>query len=91
MLEFYWAYADFEMMAELMEELICHLAERVIGTLKIEHKDADGNVTRTIDLTRPWRRARYRDLIEEAVPGWFERSAAPARRRCQMRFATRRS
>ena len=26
MLEAYWAYADFEKMAELVEELICHLA-----------------------------------------------------------------
>ncbi len=28
MLEAYWAYADFELMADLMEELICRLAER---------------------------------------------------------------
>ena len=27
MLEAYWAYADFEKMAELVEELICHLAQ----------------------------------------------------------------
>ena len=27
MLEGYWAYADFEKMAQLVEELICHLAE----------------------------------------------------------------
>ena len=68
MLEAYWAYADFELMADLMEELICGLAARET----IESKDAEGNVTRTISLARPWRRARYRDLIEEAAPGWLD-------------------
>ena len=72
MLEAYWAYADFELMADLMEELICRLAERET----IELMDADGNVTRTVSLARPWRRARYRDLIEEAAPGWFALSPA---------------
>ena len=27
MLEAYWAYADFEKIADLVEELICHLAQ----------------------------------------------------------------
>lgn len=81
MLEAYWAYADFAMMAELVEELVCRVAERVCGGLRIEHKDADGNVTRVIDLQRPWRRARYRDLVEEAEPGWFSRDASGRRNR----------
>src|SRR5260370_4004587 len=53
MLEVYWAYADFQKMAELAEELICHLAEAVIGTLNIEHRDSDGTVRQTIRLQRP--------------------------------------
>jgi lysyl-tRNA synthetase class 2 len=73
MLEAYWAFADFELMADLVEELVCHLAQVVRGSLLIEHKDAEGNVTRTIDLTRPWRRAPYRDLVREAAGAdWFE-------------------
>ena len=72
MLEAYWAYADFEQMADLVEGLICHLAEKFCGGLKIEHKDAEGNVTRTIDLSRPWRRCSYRDLLREVDPHWFE-------------------
>jgi lysyl-tRNA synthetase class 2 len=73
MLEAYWAFADFELMADLVEELICHLAQVVRGSLLIEHKDAAGNVTRTIDLTRPWRRAPYRDLVREAAgTDWFD-------------------
>src|SRR4029078_1907484 len=72
MLEGYWAYADFEKIAQLVEDLVCHLAETVAGTLQIEHRDPEGNVTRTINLARPWRRARYRDLVcEVAGEDWF--------------------
>ena len=39
MLEAYWAYADFEKVANLVEELICYLAEKVCGSLTIEHRD----------------------------------------------------
>jgi lysyl-tRNA synthetase, class II len=74
MLEVYWAYANFEKMAELVEELICHLAETVVGTLNIEHRDSDGAVRRAIQLERPWRRARYADLIRAIDGGWFDRS-----------------
>ena len=81
MLEAYWAYADFEMMATLVEELVCRVAERVCGGLQIAHEDHGGNVTRTINLSRPWRRARYRDLVEEAEPGWFARDVSGRRNR----------
>lgn len=84
MLEAYWAYANFEKMAELVEELVCHLAERVCGSLQVEHRDADGNVTRTLNLQRPWRRARYRDLITEvAGADWFDISDADRRDRAR--------
>ncbi len=81
MLEAYWAYADFEMMAELVEALVCRVAEKVCGGLLIEHKDAEGRVHRVINLARPWRRARYRDLVEEAEPGWAARDASGRRNR----------
>jgi len=83
MLEAYWAYADFELMADLVEEMVTHLAEKIIGTLQIEHRDASGAVIRTIDLSRPWRRAAYRDLIEEAVPGWFSLTPEQRREKCR--------
>src|SRR5580704_2516079 len=83
MLEAYWAYADFELIAELVEELICHLAEMVTGSLTIEHKDAEGNVRRMVQLQRPWRRARYHDLIREIDPNWFELTIDQKRCRCQ--------
>jgi len=83
MLEAYWAYADFEKMADLVEEMICHLAEKVCGGLQIEHKDAEGNVTKTINLARPWKRARYADLIRGVVSDWYELSSEQRRERCR--------
>lgn len=82
MLEGYWAYADFEKIADLVEEMICYLAETVCGSTRIEHRDAEGNVTRTLNLTRPWRRARYRDLIREVDAEWFNYSNEKRRARC---------
>src|SRR5438874_4975901 len=87
MLEAYWAYADFEKMANLLEELICYLAEKICGSLTIEHQDAAGNVARTIDLKRPWRRVRYRDLMREvAGQDWFNLSPEQRRDRAIREF-----
>jgi lysyl-tRNA synthetase, class II len=73
MLEAYWAYADFEKMAELVEEMICHLATKVSGGLQVEHRDAEDQVIRTLNLARPWRRAPYRELVREvAGADWFD-------------------
>ena len=83
MLEVYWAYADFELMANLVEEMICVLAERVAGSLLIAHKDSEGNIKRTIDLSRPWKRARYQDLIQEVDDTWFERNRDQKLTRCK--------
>jgi lysyl-tRNA synthetase class 2 len=71
MLEVYWAYADFELMADLVEELICSLAEGLTGSLKVEHKNPDGSVRRTINFSRPWKRARYEDLIRNIDKDWY--------------------
>ncbi len=101
MLEVYWAYADFEKMADLIEELICHLAEKLEGAapsapksgarqrvpLQIDHRDADGKVIRTINLKRPWRRARYVDLVREvAGKDWFDISSEKRRARVSGEF-----
>ena len=59
MLEAYWAYADFEMMAELVEKMICHLTQ----TLSYQGP---------INWNRPWPRKKYRDAIcEVAGSDWF--------------------
>jgi lysyl-tRNA synthetase class 2 len=87
MLEAYWAYADFEKIANLVEELICHLAEKICGSLSVEHRDAGGKVVRTINLNRPWRRVRYHDLMREvAGKDWFELSPEQRRERAMNEF-----
>jgi lysyl-tRNA synthetase class 2 len=69
MLEAYEAFGSWETMADMVEGLICHVAQTVFGTLQIEHKNTAGEVTRTINLTRPWRRVRMDQLVEERT-GW---------------------
>jgi lysyl-tRNA synthetase class 2 len=87
MLEAYWAYADFKKVANLVEELICHLAEKICGSLTVEHRDADGKIVRTINLKRPWRRVRYRDAVREvAGKNWFELSSEQRREHATNEF-----
>ncbi len=73
MLELYQAYGDYESMMELMQGMVCHVAQKVLGTLKIETKDAGGKVTKTIDLTPNWKRVKYKDLVRgKAGADWFD-------------------
>jgi lysyl-tRNA synthetase class 2 len=83
MLEVYWAYADFEVMADLVEEMVCTLAERVAGSLLIAHNDSEGNIKRTINLSRPWKRVRYQELIMQVDQTWYQRNHDEKLRRCQ--------
>lgn len=66
MLEFYWAYATYEDLMDLTEELISGLA------LELRGRDAQGRVTvesehGPIDLTPGWRRASVHELAAEAM------------------------
>ena len=84
MLEAYWAYADFEVMADMVEELVCHLAEKFCGGLEIHHHDEEGNPVRTINLARPWKRADYHGLIAGAAGAdFFDLTPEGRRRRCE--------
>jgi lysyl-tRNA synthetase class 2 len=77
MLEAYWAYADFTMMADMVEAMIIHLANTLLGTTTI--KRADGS---EINLAGPWVRKTYRDCVKEAAGAdWFELS--PEQRRAK--------
>jgi lysyl-tRNA synthetase, class II len=69
MLEAYEAFGSWETMADLVEDLVTTVAQNVFGTLKIAHKNAADEVTRTINLQRPWRRVRMASLVEERT-GW---------------------
>ncbi len=59
MLELYQAYADYNVMMDLTEELICLLAEKYCK----DGKAAFGE--KTIDFKRPWRRVKYTELLAE--------------------------
>jgi lysyl-tRNA synthetase class 2 len=87
MLEAYWAYADFEAMAQLVEDLITTVAQKTMGTLQVGGRLAseDGTVpaVEPIDLTAPWPRKRYRDLVKDAAgDDWFTITDAERRERC---------
>jgi lysyl-tRNA synthetase class 2 len=60
-IEIYQAYADYNDMIELTENLIATVAREIIGTLAIEYQDVN------IDLTPPWRRATMHDLVKDAT------------------------
>jgi lysyl-tRNA synthetase class 2 len=59
MLELYQAYADYNVMMDLTEEIICLLVEKYCPSNQIEFGDMK------VDFSRPWRRARYAQLIKE--------------------------
>jgi lysyl-tRNA synthetase class 2 len=60
-LEFYWAYADYLQVMELTEQMICFVAERVLGSRQITYQG------HTLDLTPPWRRLELRQGILEVT------------------------
>lgn len=61
MMELYEAYADFEDIMDLTEELIVHIVRTVRGTTHILYQGME------IDLTPKWARRRMTDLIQEKV------------------------
>lgn len=59
MIEVYQAYGNYHVMMDLTEELICACLEAVGAGMKVQFGD------RQIDFQRPWRRAKYVDLLKE--------------------------
>lgn len=61
MMEFYWAYSDYEKLMEYTEEMLTTVIGRVNGSLKVKHEDTE------LDFTRPWPRRSYKDLLIDGV------------------------
>jgi lysyl-tRNA synthetase class 2 len=59
MLEWYEAYADYEKTAHDLELLVAEVAERVLGSTRIERDGVE------IELSPPWRRVTLREAIDE--------------------------
>jgi len=85
MLEIYQAYSDYEGMADLVEGLIVHLATCLTGGTVLEFSaKEEGEPGRSLDLTPPWPRKRYRDCITEvAGADWFDLSPEERRARAE--------
>ncbi|MCD7740056.1 MAG: lysine--tRNA ligase [Candidatus Gastranaerophilales bacterium] len=65
MIELYQAYADYNDMMELTENMIAYAAKEVLGTTKIQYGDNE------IDLTPPWGRKTMIGAIEEYTKADF--------------------
>jgi len=59
MLEFYQAYADYNDMMDLFEELYIFVAKKILGKTQLEYQG------RKIDLKAPWKRMPMIDAIRE--------------------------
>ncbi len=59
MLELYQAYADYDVMMNLTEEIISLCVDKYCQSKQIQFNQS------TIDFTRPWRRAKYSELLKE--------------------------
>ncbi len=57
--EFYWAYADYNMGMEFVEEMYKYIAKETFGTLKFKIKGFD------IDLETKWQKYDYVEIIKE--------------------------
>ena len=61
MMECYWAFADYEDIMVLVENMVAYIAEEVVGTTKITYNGQE------VDLTPPWPRLHLPDTIKEKV------------------------
>ncbi|MDY0385335.1 lysine--tRNA ligase [Trichlorobacter sp.] len=59
MMEFYQAYATYEDLMDFTEELFCHVAQEVLGTLDFTYQEL------AISFQRPWRRLTVKEAILE--------------------------
>jgi lysyl-tRNA synthetase class 2 len=59
MLEVYQAYGDYNVMMDLTEEVIGHCVEKYCADKHVQFGEF------TVDFTRPWRRAKYAELLKE--------------------------
>jgi len=60
-LEFYMAYADYQKIMTITEEMVCYVCDSVLGSRKIAYNNHE------IDISPPWRRVELRQGLIDAV------------------------
>ncbi|MBC2577090.1 lysine--tRNA ligase [Peptostreptococcus russellii] len=58
-IELYQAYADYEDMMEITENVVSHMAEVATGSMKVNYQGTE------IDFTPPWRRMTMEECVKE--------------------------
>jgi lysyl-tRNA synthetase class 2 len=58
-MEFYWAYADYEMGMEMVEEMYKYVAKKTFGTLKFKIRGFD------CDLSKKWEKYDFQSTISK--------------------------
>ena len=59
MLEFYWAYANYEMLMTYTERMLSSLVKEIKGSYKITYQGQE------LDFAPPWPRMSYRDVVKQ--------------------------
>jgi lysyl-tRNA synthetase class 2 len=59
MLEFYWAYADYEQVMQFTEDMLRYVATEVLGEPRFTYQGQE------VDLSQPWMRISLKDAVHE--------------------------
>lgn len=57
MLEFYWAWKDYNDLMRFTEEMLSSIAKKITGSYRVKHEDD------LIDFSAPWKRMSFRDAV----------------------------
>ncbi|MFQ5859999.1 MAG: lysine--tRNA ligase [Dehalococcoidia bacterium] len=79
LLESYEAYADYQDVMHMVEEMVATVAQRVLGKTQVEFEG------HTIDLTSPWQRLSLREALYQRTGIDIEQDANPEALARQMR------